>query len=302
MRKINGKLFLYELKKTFLIPSIWAGVCVLLNFIDLLFFRVEEGAGIGDYERWAYSFLYIFYALVLGVFIYRTFTTRKLYEKTRVSKEKLFWIRTLYIFAYCFIFTTVLTLVGTMNLAICDVEEYGDWQKIIKTSVFAYQGKSAWYFLFGAAVGMTGAITYSVVVFAQNIIYSRERWYLKIIWSIALISAIFSTHFVIATTFTFPGLGAGEYFSTPIPFGNMTYEIYDNYFFHTAQFDPRSALAVEPELLRCALCWTITNPWVLLSGLFVIVFAFFSIGFLYRGQNAGYANVSEKEANNEIEK
>ena len=137
MRKINGKLFLYELKKTFLLPSIWAGVCVLLNFIDLLFFRVEEGAGVGDYDKWAKWFLYIFYAIVMGVFIYRTFTTRKLYEKIRVPKENLFLIRILYIFAYCFVFTTVLTLIGTMNLAICKIEQYGEWQKIIKTSVFA---------------------------------------------------------------------------------------------------------------------------------------------------------------------
>lgn len=295
MRKINGKLFLYELKKTFLLPSIWAGLCVLLNFIDLLFFRVEEGAGISDYERWAHSFLYIFYAIVMGVFIYRTFTTRKLYEKMRVPQEKLFWIRTLYIFSYCFIFTTVLTLVGTMNLAIASVEQYGEWQKIIKTSVFAYQGKSAWYFLFGASVGMTGAITYSVIVFAQNIICSGERWYLKVVWSLAFISAIMCTHFVISLTNTFPGLGAGEYFSTPIPFGGMTYQAYDNYF-DTVQFDPSTALRLEPELVKCNLCWNVTNPWVLLSGLFVIVFAFLSIGFLHRGRNAGYSDSLEKEA------
>lgn len=295
MRKINGKLFLYELKKTFLLPSIWAGVCVLLNFIDLLFFRVEEGTGISDYERWAQWFLYIFYAIVMGVFIYRTFTTRKLYEKMRVPQEKLFWIRTLYIFSYCFIFTTVLTLVGTMNLAICKIEQYGEWQKIIKTSVFAYQGKSVWYFLFGAAVGMTGMITYSVVVFVQNIIYSGERWYLKIVWSVAFIGAIFSTHFVISRTFTFPGLGANEYFATPIPFGGMTYEMYENYFFHSAQFDPSIALRLAPELLRCDICWNIANPWVLLSGLFVIVFAFLSIGVLYREENVAYSYVSQKE-------
>ncbi len=295
MRKINGKLFLYELKKTFLLPSIWAGLCVVLNFIDLLFFRTEEGAGISDYERWAHSFLYIFYAIVMGVFIYRTFTTRKLYEKMRVPQEKLFWIRTLYIFAYCFIFTTVLTLLGTMNLAIANVEQYGDWQKIIKTSVFAYQGKSAWYFLFGASVGMTGAITYSVIVFAQNIICSGERWYLKIVWSVAFIGAILCTHFVISLTFTFPSLGAGEYFSTPIPFGGMTYQAYDNYF-DTVQFDPSTSLRLEPELVKFNLCWNVTNPWVLLSGLFVVVFAFLSIGFLYRGQNAGYSDSIEKEA------
>ena len=295
MRKINGKLFLYELKKTFLLPSIWAGVCVLLNFIDLLFFRVEEGAGVGDYDKWAQWFLYIFYAIVMGVFIYRTFTTRKLYEKMRVPQEKLFWIRTLYIFSYCFIFTTVLTLVGTMNLAIASVEQYGEWQKIIKTSVFAYQGKSAWYFLFGASVGMTGVITYSVTVFAQNIICSGERWYLKIVWSLAFISAIMCTHCIISLTNTFPSLGAGEYFSTPIPFGGMTYQAYDNYF-DTVQFDPSTALRLEPELVKCNLCWNVTNPWVLLSGLFVIVFAFFSIGFLHRGRNAGYSDSLEKEA------
>lgn len=295
MRKINGKLFLYELKKTFLLPSILAELCVLLNFIDLLFFRTEEGAGVGDYDKWAKWFLYIFYAIVMGVFIYRTFTTRKLYEKIRVSKEKLFWIRTLYIFAYCFIFTTVLTLVGTMNLAIANVEQYGEWQKIIKTSVFAYQGKSAWYFLFGASVGMTGAITYSVIVFAQNIICSGERWYLKIFWSVAFMGAIFSTHFVISRTFTFPGLGTNEYFATPIPFGGMTYAMYENYFFHSAQFDPSIALGLVPELLCCDICWNIANPWVLLSGLFVIVFAFLSIGVLYREENVAYSYVSQKE-------
>lgn len=295
MRKINGKLFLYELKKTFLLPAILAVLCVLLNFIDLLFFRVEEGVGVGDYDKWAKWFLYIFYAIVMGVFIYRTFTTRKLYEKTRISKEKLFLIRILYIFAYCFIFTTVLTLVGTMNFAIVDVEQYADWQKIIKTSVFAYQGKSAWYFLFGAAVGMTGMITYSVVVFAQNIICSGERWYLKIVWSVAFMGAIFSTHFVISRTFTFPGLGTNEYFATPIPFGGMTYAMYENYFFHSAQFDPSIALGLVPELLCCDICWNIANPWVLLSGLFVIVFAFLSIGVLYREENVAYSYVSQKE-------
>ena len=72
--------------------------------------------------------------------------------------------------------------------------------------------------------------------------------------------------------------------------------MYENYFFHSAQFDPSIALRLAPELLRCDICWNIANPWVLLSGLFVIVFAFFSIGFLHRGRNAGYSDSLEKEA------
>ena len=274
MRKSNGKVFLYELKKTYIIPTVWAVFCLLLNVIDLLFFRDAEAAGPSDYDNWAKMFLYFFYAIVMGVFIYRTFTTRKLYEKVGVSAEILFLVRTLYVFGYCFLFTTALTLMGTLNLAVFKIEQYFEAQEVIKTSLFAYQGKSAWYFLFGAAVGMTGAITYATVVFVQHLIVSKERWYLKIVWGVAFVSAIFLTHFVISETHTFFALGSNEYFTTPIPYGMMTYRNYKGYFSRAEIYHPSLALNLEPEILRFELCWNITNIWVLLAGLFVIIFAF----------------------------
>ena len=122
MRKINGKLFLYELKKTFLIPSIFTVACLVLNVIDLLFFRDAE-ARPSDYDKFAKGALYVFYAVVMALFIYRTFTTRKLYEKVGIKAQTLFWVRILYLFAYCFLFTTILTLMGTLNLEIFKIEQ-----------------------------------------------------------------------------------------------------------------------------------------------------------------------------------
>ncbi|MBQ8429000.1 MAG: hypothetical protein IJX30_02775 [Clostridia bacterium] len=295
MRKSNGKVFLYELKKTFLIPTIWAVFSLLLNVIDLLFFSDPE-AGPNDYDDWAKAFLYIFYAIVMVLFIYRMFTTRKLYEKVGVRAGTLFWVRILYIFGYCFLFTTLLTLMGTLNLAVFKIEQYVEAQEVIKTALFAYQGKSAWYFLFGAAVGMTGAITYATVVFVQNLIISKERWYLKIVWGIAFVAAICLAHFVIADTYMFPALGGNEYFTTPIPYGAGTYRSYKRYFFRAEVYDPSLALRLEPEILRCDLCWNITNVWALLVGLFIIVFAFLSIGFLHREKNEGYESTQKEES------
>ena len=295
MRKINGKLFLYELKKTFLIPSIFTVACLVLNVIDLLFFRDAE-AGPSDYDKFAKGALYIFYAVVMALFIYRTFTTRKLYEKVGIKAETLFLIRMLYLFGYCFLFVTALTLMGTINMEIFKVDQYVEMQRLYKTSVFAYQWKSAWYFLFGAAVGMTGAITYAVVVFIQQLIVSKERWYLKIVWAFAFTAAIFFAHYVIADTYMIPALGSNEYFTTPIPYGKLTHRNYKGYFNRAEVYDPSLALRLQPEILRCELCWNITNIWVLLAGMAIIVFAFLSIGFLNREKNEGYETYQKEES------
>ena len=295
MRKINGKLFLYELKKTFLIPSIFTVSCLVLNVIDLLFFRDAE-AGPSDYDKFAKGALYIFYAVVMALFVYRTFTTRKLYEKVGIKAETLFLIRMLYLFGYCFLFVTALTLMGTINMEIFKVDQYVEMQRLYKTSVFAYQGKSVWYFLFGAAVGMTGAITYAVVVFIQQLIVSKERWYLKIVWAFAFTAAIFFAHYVIADTYMIPALGSNEYFTTPIPYGKLTHRNYKGYFNRAEVYDPSLALRLQPEILRCELCWNITNIWVLLAGIAIIVFAFLSIGFLNREKNEGYGTAQKEES------
>ena len=295
MRKINGKLFLYELKKTFLIPAIFATLFLIISFIDLLFYD-EVATLASGYDNFARGALNVFYALVTVLFIYRSFTTRKLYEKVGIKTQILFWVRILYLFAYCFLFTTILTLMGTLNLEIFKIEQNLEVQKIVKSSVFAYQGKSAWYFLFGAAVGMTGAITYAVVVFIQQLIVSKERWYLKIVWAFAFTAAIFFAHYVIADTYMIPALGSNEYFTTPIPYGKLTHRNYKGYFNRAEVYDPSLALRLQPEILRCELCWNITNIWVLLAGIAIIVFAFLSIGFLNREKNEGYETALKEES------
>ena len=295
MRKINGKLFLYELKKTFLIPAIFATLFLIISFIDLLFYD-EVATLASGYDNFARGALNVFYAVVMALFIYRTFTTRKLYEKVGIKAETLFLIRMLYLFGYCFLFTTILTLMGTLNLKVFNIEQHLEAQKIVKSSVFAYQGKSGWYFLFGAAVGMTGAITYAVVVFIQQLIVSKERWYLKIVWAFAFTAAIFFAHYVIADTYMIPALGSNEYFTTPIPYGKLTHRNYKGYFNRAEVYDPSLALRLQPEILRCELCWNITNIWVLLAGIAIIVFAFLSIGFLNREKNEGYGTAQKEES------
>ena len=295
MRKINGKLFLYELKKTFLIPAIFATLFLIISFIDLLFYD-EVATLASGYDNFARGALNVFYALVTVLFIYRSFTTRKLYEKVGIKTQILFWVRILYLFAYCFLFTTILTLMGTLNLKVFNIEQHLEAQKIVKSSVFAYQGKSGWYFLFGAAVGMTGAITYAVVVFIQQLIVSKERWYLKIVWAFAFTAAIFFAHYVIADTYMIPALGSNEYFTTPIPYGKLTHRNYKGYFLRADVYDSALALRLQPEILRCELCWNITNIWVLLAGMAIIVFAFLSIGFLNREKNEGYETALKEES------
>ena len=295
MRKINGKLFLYELKKTFLIPAIFATLFLIISFIDLLFYD-EVATLASGYDNFARGALNVFYALVTVLFIYRSFTTRKLYEKVGIKTQILFWVRILYLFSYCFLFTTILTLMGTLNLKVFNIEQHLEAQKIVKSSVFAYQGKSGWYFLFGAAVGMTGAITYAVVVFIQQLIVSKERWYLKIVWAFAFTAAIFFAHYVIADTYMIPALGSNEYFTTPIPYGKLTHRNYKGYFLRADVYDSALALRLQPEILRCELCWNITNIWVLLAGMAIIVFAFLSIGFLNREKNEGYETAQKEES------
>ena len=295
MRKINGKLFLYELKKTFLIPAIFATLFLIISFIDLLFYD-EVATLASGYDNFARGALNVFYALVTVLFIYRSFTTRKLYEKVGIKTQILFWVRILYLFSYCFLFTTILTLMGTLNLKVFNIEQHLEAQKIVKSSVFAYQGKSGWYFLFGAAVGMTGAITYAVVVFIQQLIVSKERWYLKIVWAFAFTAAIFFAHYVIADTYMIPALGSNEYFTTPIPYGKLTHRNYKGYFLRADVYDSALALRLQPEILRCELCWNITNIWVLLAGMAIIVFAFLSIGFLNREKNEVYETYQKEES------
>ena len=302
MRKSNGKLFLYELKKTFLIPSLLVGIYLLVALFDTVVFNVGAGAA-RDYDRYSHIFLYVFYAVVLTLFIYRVFTMRKLYEKMRIAYEKLFWIHVLYIFTYCFLCTTALLLVGTLRVYKMKNGYYAEYVGYARHSLFALQGKTKWYFLFGASVGLTGVITYSVAVFIQHLFVCRDKWYFKAVWGCVFAAAILSTHFVITRTYTCPALGNNEGFATPLPYGGMSYQTYKYFFEHglSSPFDPFSALLPSAEILRCDLCWNIANPWVLLSSLFVIVFAFVSIGFLHRAKNANYAYTVQKEKNNEIE-
>ena len=294
MRTINKKIFLYELKKTFLLPTVFAAIVCTLLCIDTVFFGSNDAEGGADAV--AQVCLYMFYALVMGVFIYRTFTTRKLYEKVGVRAETLFLIRMLYIFGYCFLFTTVLTVIGTLSFEFLNFEEYAWAQQVFKSTIFAYQNKSGWYFLFGASVGMTGAITYAAVVFMQHLIASGERWYLKIVWTVSFFSSILLAHAVISNSYLFAGLGSKEYFSTPIPYGAISYRNYGMFLSYMPNH-PSLSLKLEPEILRFDLCWNITNIWVVLAGLLIIVFAYFAIGFLHRGKNDGYEVISQKEEN-----
>ena len=59
MRKINGKLFLYELKKTFLIPAIFATLFLIISFIDLFFYD-DPGTLASGYDNFAKGALYVF--------------------------------------------------------------------------------------------------------------------------------------------------------------------------------------------------------------------------------------------------
>ena len=294
MRKTNKKIFGYEFKKTVLIPALLLGAYTVIYLIDLLF--NVFGENVIDAERISKWCLYGFYAVLIGLFTYRTFTTRKIYEKMRIDKQKLFLVRALYVFLYAFISTTLFVALGTLRMAVFKWTNYQEYLRFDYDCMFAYQGKTWLYSLFGVSVGVTAVLTYCVAAFIERIIYSKERWYFKLVYGALFALAVLMMHYPVSFFYRAPSLGHNELFAPVIPYGAMTYEHFNEYV--VMHVNHVSYGVARVQLLRCDLCWNITNVWGVLSAVFTFAFTFFAMQMLQRRVNDGYF-VRKKEEKND---
>lgn len=293
MKKNSFKLFLYELKKTFVLPLTFLTVCLAIYIFDYIV--LLTGNQSFDMESDAGGLLTIFVLILLIAFTYRSFSTRKIYQKMRINPEKIFLVRLLYVFLYSCIFTIILIALGSIRLEIIKDRSPGEYYKLLKFGLFLFQGRSGWYFLFGVSIGATSSIVYSVVEFAKNIIFSNERRLLKIVWSICFLISLLIPLFVARDTYYLPSIGNEEFFSSVIPYGANFYSTYAYYFANAYIGDPMSILTPSAQVLEFLLCYNVTNFMMVLSGLMIIALSFTSIGFLNRRQNDCYAYESKKE-------
>lgn len=308
MRKINVKLFLHELKKTFLLPLIF-----VFSSVPVLAFLIFMRAQFTDIFRFDSRFhhynilttiekciLYAFFITLLIVFVCRTVKMRKLYEKVNISAVKLFLTRIVLIFSYCFLFVSFLSLIGTLCIkffqSMEDVWtlsfnfEIGDvLNEFVKTEPFTFMGKSQWYvFLFGVSIGLCASIVYSVAVFIQNLITERQVWWLKIVNIVSLSAILQSTYYVTLKSYSLQSISGKSFFATANPIGLIDYNVYAKYFKTFIHYSSEKSLIVD--LLTCYVCWNVTNIYTLLIGLFIILFVCFSILFLNSNKNISYAS------------
>lgn len=294
MKNRNKKLFIYEFKEITKIPLITAGILIgflLVNMgMELVSKLVKNDRFYnGAYELIANFSVYAFFAITVIYYVYRTFSAHKLYEKMRVNPERLFLIRIFSMFILLFGFVTILVLLGTVDMWIIRLKNEVGYQKEIKTALFALQGKNLWYLLFGVSVGMTGVMMYSMVVFIKNIIFSNERGYLKLLWIALFFTTVFASHYTMSLTCELPSIVGNQYFSAPIPYGKISYELYETYNMELSN--------AYSNLLKFNLCWNITNYVGLLFGFSIIILSFTSIGILNRRVNEdyNYKNISIKK-------
>lgn len=296
MNKNSAKVFTYELKKCVL-PLLALLAAFFIVVVRVLFALPVCAESVVVYDKVVSIGGYVFYGLTLAVLGYRTFSMRKLYEKIRIPRTKLFWVRILFAFALSFVYITLFILVGSTLLDIYQAQGMENIHVIAQKTLFAFQGKSGWYGLFGVSVGVSATMTYATVAFIHNVVCSREKMSLKVVWIIVFVFTICLVVFAVALSATLPNIGFGsiEPFAVPIPQGYITWNeflIYDRPF-HPTWRD--FTLPHDLRILRYDLCWDITNIWKLLGAAFIVVFSFLSIEFLYRDENASYEYVSQEK-------
>ena len=292
MRRNNGKLFLYEAMYLLIVPAIFFVGYALIELLSLGQTRNLTSAYYSEKDKGAMTCLYIFYALVVLSFVYRTFTTRKLYKKVRVNPKRLFWYRIAIVTLACIVYVIIALLLGTARIAHYKRFAYSDYLKHDITFIFAMQGNRWWYILFSCSVGMTMAITYAVTVVIENLIFSRDRWFIKLIVAFVLFMGICVTHVLPIYAVTAPTLGESELFKVCLPVGSLTYHEYALYF---ATPETVGNPPMQSTILLCYVAWHISNIAVLASGIFLIIFCYLSISFLTRNENEDYLYGYKKE-------
>lgn len=292
MGKIKRKVFILELKRTLFLPALFFGFYLLMELFDFLSFfdrSVLTGGLMRGLDRRAEICQYIFFALLVLSFGYRTFADRKTYAQVRVNPESLFGIRLLLIFASCTLYTTVSLLLGTARMALFEGADYLAYLKFDGVCTFAMQGKNAWYLLFGAANGMSAAILYAVIVYIENALFSNAHWSLKILW-IFLMAGVFLVSFIVAkNTADVCLFGENEMFVYSLPMDPITYNVYLHYL-------PENNTAIVSYIT-----WSISNVYSLVCGLLTIVFSFLSITVLPHKLNSdyGYSRKTKRQTGGE---
>ena len=210
----------------------------------------------------------------------------------RVDAKRLFLCRIIIVMSACVLYTTIALLLGTARIAHYKKYAYLSYLKQDYLFVFAMQGKRWWYILFGFSVAMSVGITYALTVCVENLIYSRDLWFIKVLVVLFMFFAISLAHSLPLNAIGAPTLGSSELFRTCLPVGEITRHQYASYL-HTdvtvTLTDAKQTLAV------CYVAWHISNLAVFLSGIAIIIFCYLSITFLTRRENDDYL-YGEKES------
>ena len=301
---MKNKRFFYECKKILLIPAIMLGVYLLRMGIDLIVCATSRGNTVAFLEKRdgaKEAFLYAFYAVVVIIACYRVFAYRKLYQKVRVNPEKLFITRFLIVTLACAVCVAVLTAMGTAQFAIAKRQTAIYEPEIYETQflpyenacLFAFQDKTPWYFLFCFSVAMSAGITYALVEFVANAIYSKRGIFTKVLAFVALVIVICVIHGLPAFFLNSYTIGGKELFTLPLPCGEITYKGYMQFW---REFRADEYVNAVPFVLpRCAVAWNLSNIVSLAGGLCAIAFGFFSTAFFSRKQNEGYLYEKKRE-------
>ncbi len=297
MNKNSSKVLTYEFQKG-VIPLLAVLGAFVIVVAGILLCLPTHAETVVVYDKIAAIGGYVFYGLSLAVLGYRTFSMRKLYEKMRIPRTKLFWVRILFAFALSFLYITLFCIVGSILLAIYQAVGIENLHTISQKTLFAFQGKSGWYGLFGVSVGISAMMTYATVAFIHTIVYSYEKKVLKAVWVIVFALVFLLTLFAVVISMSLPQIGVWfifEPYAVSIPKGYISWEevlMFDKSF-QSSWLDFH--LPHKVRVLRYDLCWDITNIWKLLAAAFIVVFSFLSIEFLYRRENASYEYASKEK-------
>ncbi len=292
MNKNSAKVFTYEFKKCIL-PLLAVLAMFLIVVAIVLLALPARAESVVVYDKVVSIGGYAFYGSTLLALGYRTFSMRKLYEKMRIPRTKLFWVRSFFAFALSFVYITLFVVVGSVLLGIYQGAGIENMHVIAQKTLFAFQGKSGWYGLFGVSVGVSATMTYAIIAFIHTVVHSRENLLLKVVWLIVFALALLLVIFAVVLAARLPNIGfwwAAEPFAISIPQGYITWDAFSKYITSSTDIPHRV------RVLRYDLCWDITNIWKLLGAAFIVIFSFLSIGFLYRGENTAYEYASREKA------
>ena len=293
MKKIF-KFFLFDLKRTFLVPAI-AVVLYIINAAtefgamgrDLLSFSVS---GFEKADKAAEIYLYIFCGLILASLIYRTVTDDKLFKKARIDPKTVFLSRLFSAAVFCFLFATFALLLGTARLA--KLKNRNEDMFYVKDYPFIFSlfGKRGTYMLFGLSVGFSVAVAYSFVFMIHQAITSDFHPAAKVAF-IAALAAVGVFALFVPYRFVSVGNVGTSVYGAGLPVGNISYAAIRNF---TAAHYYQQVLP-SPVVIKCAVCWNILHIPALVVGAAIIILGFLSHSFFSIKENADYIYGGKKK-------